>query len=179
MWQSKHHGQANVVAPAIAAALSAVLCRKLATRPGELTSEILCWILLPLLFAITKSSKSQTASRFNIPFINEDKPDVSLVCSVFALGVAVASFCKAENGVIGFFVRFLSSFTRFISVNFFFLTAPSLPKYLFYSSFHAVFSLSCTAPEELRLSCQKPWPTPFGVTPLSPSLPSMHYQVGL
>ena len=103
MWQSKPKGNYNVVGSAIAAAVAAVLTRKVASRPAEILSEIACWVILLFLFKITAPNRPSRPPNSSLLVVDEG-PDVGFVSSIFAVGIALASFCKAESGVLGFIV---------------------------------------------------------------------------
>lgn len=123
MWKAKtghvHHrdvdtrGRRQLVAP-FAAFLAAVATQHLTSRQAEMYSEVLCWMLLPILLKYVRSRLHYAS----LPLYGSGKAksngDVSASAALsgtgsgsswlFALGIATACFFTAENAVIGFLV---------------------------------------------------------------------------
>jgi len=78
------------------------------TVPGqesEVISEALCWIALPVLFALLKPSRTNLPHHHQASNSSAPIWSPGLASWVVALGVVVACCFKAEIGPIGLFVR--------------------------------------------------------------------------
>lgn len=101
----------SVVAPAVAALLCTVVAQHLYSQQAELYSEILSWILLPVLFRTIKRTNVD-AIPISIPNAPITSPVPSRSLWIIAVGIAAASFYKAENKLITLFVRYPCSLRR-------------------------------------------------------------------
>lgn len=109
MWKPQRmlKGIDPITGSAGAAALSTVLTQHIASRyvKSELSSEILCWLLLPLLFQL---ARPRDIGRFGtIPKPqpqSKSRPISSRFLWIAAASIAIASCYKAEIGVIGLLV---------------------------------------------------------------------------
>ncbi|SPJ72128.1 related to capsule-associated protein [Fusarium torulosum] len=91
-----------VVGSTAAAIVFTALTRYYAIRRLELCSEVVCWVILPLLFKYARSPKPGNTSRLlpNAP----QKPQYSSASQwLVAFGVASAAFFTAESNAIGFY----------------------------------------------------------------------------
>jgi hypothetical protein len=83
---------------AAAAILSALIVQWSSTRPAELYSELLAWLLVPALFRGVGVALPSPAVETAVPVSRCDH-------WVLATGVAAFAFCRAENNVGGSLVR--------------------------------------------------------------------------
>lgn len=85
-----------------AALLCTVIAQWLYSQKNELYSEILCWMILPVLLRTRKRTGGDT-----IPIPNGGKTPVpSRSLWIIAIGIAATSFYKAESKKIILYVRF-------------------------------------------------------------------------
>lgn len=92
--------QDHVVGLAAGALLCSLLTQRLLTRQTELLSEALAWLALPFLVAPTRQREGEIAA----PLAASKSSGKRGGYVVFSVGIAVASFCRAENGTSRFYV---------------------------------------------------------------------------
>lgn len=97
MWKQRYSGVEAVVA-----VVCAVLIQRLSTRSSELPSELVCWLILPVLFwATSRKGDEVEEKRGVIPGNPEDEnetPRQSML--IFGLCIAASSYFKNEAGII-------------------------------------------------------------------------------
>lgn len=95
---------------AAAALVFATIAYHLSSQQSELTSELLCWILLPIIFIISKRYRNADTHTGALPAVNAlAEPAVNGTHSssslwLVALCLALCSAFKAEKGIIILFV---------------------------------------------------------------------------
>ncbi|KAM5349175.1 hypothetical protein ACJ41O_008998 [Fusarium nematophilum] len=102
MWKPYFNDIDPVVGSAGAAVLSTTVAQRLSSRRPELFSEILCWILLPILFGISRTSRDRSVLKVTSPTDSGAQPPSSRSQWVVAVGVAAACLYRAESSMIGF-----------------------------------------------------------------------------
>lgn len=102
----RYHSPVTVLAGA--ATLATILSQSLSSTTMELCSEIVCWMILPILFGVERGSHANEANK-QISFDSFGIQSTSSEPSwVVAVGVVIACLCKAEhNHVIGLYVSML------------------------------------------------------------------------
>lgn len=87
---------------AVAAVACAVLAQRLSSRPSELPAELVCWLILPLLFwATSRSGPGEDKSVAVLPGNHQtDRKASRLSAWIFAAGVAASSYFKNEGGIV-------------------------------------------------------------------------------
>ncbi|KAH7121851.1 hypothetical protein B0J13DRAFT_456712 [Dactylonectria estremocensis] len=102
MWKQLLADIDPVTGSAGAALLCTVLTQCLASRPSELTSELLGWSLLPILFRSTKPSDlhtiPKTTSLGETPSTHTSKRSLWTI----AAGITACCVCKTESNVVGY-----------------------------------------------------------------------------
>ncbi len=99
--------QDHAVAFAAATLFCELLTQRLLTRQTEIMSEALAWVLLPLLVrAGRRRDQAEIAAPVAASTATTPGSKVGLV--LFAAGIAISSFCKAENGTSRFYVSMSS-----------------------------------------------------------------------
>ncbi|KAJ4145599.1 hypothetical protein LMH87_004445 [Akanthomyces muscarius] len=94
--------QDHAVAFAAATLFCELLTQRLLTRQTEIMSEALAWVLLPLLVrAGRRRDQAEIAAPVAASTATTPGSKVGLV--LFAAGIAISSFCKAENGTSRFY----------------------------------------------------------------------------
>lgn len=88
----------SVSGPAAATLLSAAYAQSWSTRQHEVSSEVVCWALLPLLFVIGKRTGICSGPKRE-PVLDggEAKSASEISLWIFALCVVVHSLCRAEQ----------------------------------------------------------------------------------
>jgi hypothetical protein len=106
MWQPQLDGGDPVALSAAAAVLFTLLSHYMFSRPSELLSELLCWLLLPILFRVSKrlGVTPSPASTGSLVMNNRPRPASSISLWAFAACLGVVSFYKTEKITIEFFV---------------------------------------------------------------------------
>jgi len=101
-----------VVSFTAAAVLSTVVAQHLSSRQSEVSSEALCWILLPILFMVANQPKVLTVSRE--PLASKPTSRYASSRSLWIVAVCVVTACsfKAEIGMIVLLVSYRSKNTR-------------------------------------------------------------------
>lgn len=95
--------QDHAVAFAAATLFCELLVQRLLTRQTEIMSEALAWILLPLLVRAGRG-RGQHEIAPPVAASTAITPGNNLGLVMFAAGIAISSFCKAENGTSRFYV---------------------------------------------------------------------------
>lgn len=103
-------GISQVTGPALTAVLcTVVVSQHQSSRLSEVSSEALCWVILPILFAIAKRSDTDITSRAALPRSSIPNPGPQRTSPislwVVAICVTAASCYKAEIGAIALLVR--------------------------------------------------------------------------
>lgn len=102
MAQLTPKGQDHAVAFAAATLFCELLTQRLLTRQTEMVSEALAWVLLPLL---VRAGQRRGQGEMAPPAAaNTTTSGGGFGVVLFAAGISVASFCKAENGTSRFYV---------------------------------------------------------------------------
>jgi len=108
MWSSSLKDVNLIVAFAGAAVLCTVLSQYLTTsRPFELSSESVCWILLPVLFTAEKRSKFNVISAESLAPEPPSRSTSSISLWIVAVSLVAANYFRAEVGIIGLLVSSL------------------------------------------------------------------------
>lgn len=81
--------------------LCTLLTRRLFNRQAELLSEGVAWLMLPFLVRASKDADGDIIPR---PNTHDKSASSAHGIWVFAAGIAISSFCTAENGVAGLYV---------------------------------------------------------------------------
>jgi hypothetical protein len=120
-------GIGQVTGPAVAAVLcTVVVAQHHSSRLSEVSSEALCWVILPILFAIAKRSDADISSRAALSdsLIPNAGPRPASPISLWTVAICVtaASCYKAEIGAI----TLLVSNSRYLPVP----PVPLVPPYL-------------------------------------------------
>lgn len=94
-----------------AALVFGALACHLSSRPLELTSELLCWVLLPAIFGIAKPRRSADKHAKALPLISGpmtesdgDGSPSAVSLWLVAASIAIVSVFRAERGIIVLFV---------------------------------------------------------------------------
>lgn len=97
MWKQRYSGVEAVVA-----VVCAVLIQRLSTRSSELPAELVCWLILPVLFWITRRKRDEVEEKPAIlpgnPEAESKPPRRSIL--IFALCIVASSYFKNEAGII-------------------------------------------------------------------------------
>lgn len=101
MWRKHSPDIDSITGLAGAALLFSLLSQYLSTPESEVGSEIVCWIILPILFGI---SQNKVLSR-DVRRLFHDSVGSRTSLWVVAGGIAIACVYEAEIGRVGLFVR--------------------------------------------------------------------------
>lgn len=105
MAQLKTKSQDHAVAFAAATLLCELLTQRLVTRQTEMLSEALAWVALPFLVrAGRRGGRGRTEIVPPAAASTASASGSNFGVGLFAAGIAVVSFCKAENGTSRFYV---------------------------------------------------------------------------
>ena len=97
MWKQRYSGVEAVVA-----VVCAVLIQRLSTRASELPAELVCWLILPVLFWATSRKGDEVGEKRGVLPSNpedENKPSRRSIW-VFALCIAASSYFKNGEGIV-------------------------------------------------------------------------------
>ncbi|KAI9932284.1 hypothetical protein ASPWEDRAFT_154177 [Aspergillus wentii DTO 134E9] len=103
MWNPRYCQIDPVTSFAGAALLCSIATERLSTRQSGLCSEILAWMMLPIVFKLARQPDANKFSK-TAPFSNFQTRSASAL-SLWMVAVSIATFCvwKAEIGMLGFF----------------------------------------------------------------------------
>jgi uncharacterized membrane protein YkvI len=97
MWSLKLYNVDAVTLYTIAAVLCTLVAQRLFSRQSEFCSEILSWIILPILFKITSTPAGENKHTSNV---SELRSTSSRSLWIVATCLAVSCWYKAENGIV-------------------------------------------------------------------------------
>ncbi|KAI0012689.1 hypothetical protein F4779DRAFT_614410 [Xylariaceae sp. FL0662B] len=106
MWKTPFNHIDLVTRSAGAALLCSVLTQRLSSAQSELFSEMLCWIVLPIVFRIARRPDADVDKFSKAIAPGRPMNQRASTASLWAVALSIATFCifKAETGmVVGFF----------------------------------------------------------------------------
>ncbi|ATY66615.1 hypothetical protein A9K55_001055 [Cordyceps militaris] len=101
MWQSDLYDHRRAVGSTAVAALASWTASKIGTGSSQIPSDIVCWSILPFLLRWRRSAPKLLPLGGSPPLVGDSTRNIGLIACVFAVGIAVQSFSRAENRAVG------------------------------------------------------------------------------
>ncbi|KAH7121458.1 hypothetical protein EDB81DRAFT_813991 [Dactylonectria macrodidyma] len=102
MWKQRLADVDPATGSAGAALLCTILTQCLSSRPSELTSEVLSWSLLPILFKSTRPSDLHTIPKTASPINLTSSSTSTRSLWIIAAGITASSVCNTESNVVAY-----------------------------------------------------------------------------